>query len=165
VALAGTDIPLLVRPEESPLPTLDSTRLLARAALREALTESRVATPAEAAAPARRARRAGAGVRDPQRSRRSLARRIDRASLLGYTNGMKTAVSVPDAIFERAEKLARRMRKSRSQLYSDALRDYAARHDPATVTAALDALYEGEDSGPDAFVRESARRTLRSTDW
>jgi aspartate racemase len=37
VALACTEIPLLVRPEESPLPTLDSTRLLARAALREAL--------------------------------------------------------------------------------------------------------------------------------
>jgi aspartate racemase len=38
VALACTEIPLLVRPEESPLPTLDSTRLLASAALREALT-------------------------------------------------------------------------------------------------------------------------------
>ena len=38
VALACTEIPLLVRPEESPLPTLDSTRLLARAALSEALT-------------------------------------------------------------------------------------------------------------------------------
>ena len=37
VALACTEIPLLVRPEESPLPTLDSTRLLALAALREAL--------------------------------------------------------------------------------------------------------------------------------
>ncbi len=37
VALACTEIPLLVRPEESPLPTLDSTRLLARAALIEAL--------------------------------------------------------------------------------------------------------------------------------
>jgi aspartate racemase len=36
VALACTEIPLLVRPEESPLPTLDSTRLLARAALAEA---------------------------------------------------------------------------------------------------------------------------------
>ena len=36
VALACTEIPLLVRPEESPLPTLDSTRLLAKAALREA---------------------------------------------------------------------------------------------------------------------------------
>jgi aspartate racemase len=40
VALACTEIPLLVRPGESPLPTLDSTRLLARAALEEALGES-----------------------------------------------------------------------------------------------------------------------------
>ena len=38
VALACTEIPLLVRPEESPLPTLDSTRLLAQEALREAMT-------------------------------------------------------------------------------------------------------------------------------
>lgn len=37
VALACTEIPLLVRPEDSVLPTLDSTRLLAEAALREAL--------------------------------------------------------------------------------------------------------------------------------
>ena len=37
VALACTEIPLLVRPDESPLPTLDSTRLLARAALMQAL--------------------------------------------------------------------------------------------------------------------------------
>jgi aspartate racemase len=37
VALACTEIPLLVRPREAPLPTLDSTRLLASAALREAL--------------------------------------------------------------------------------------------------------------------------------
>jgi aspartate racemase len=37
VALACTEIRLLVRAEESPLPTLDSTRLLARAAVMEAL--------------------------------------------------------------------------------------------------------------------------------
>ena len=37
VALACTEIPLLVTPETSPLPTLDSTRLLARAALRRAI--------------------------------------------------------------------------------------------------------------------------------
>jgi aspartate racemase len=37
VALACTEIPLLIRADESPLPALDSTRLLARAALTEAL--------------------------------------------------------------------------------------------------------------------------------
>lgn len=36
VVLGCTEIPLLIGDEDSPLPTLDSTRLLARAALREA---------------------------------------------------------------------------------------------------------------------------------
>ncbi|HZS06290.1 MAG TPA: amino acid racemase [Blastocatellia bacterium] len=39
VVLGCTEIPLIVRPEEASLPTLDSTRLLARAALREALRQ------------------------------------------------------------------------------------------------------------------------------
>jgi aspartate racemase len=37
VVLGCTEIPLLVTPESSPLPTLDSTRLLARAAVRKAI--------------------------------------------------------------------------------------------------------------------------------
>lgn len=37
VVLGCTEIPLIVRPDDSPLPTLDSTRLLARAALKKAL--------------------------------------------------------------------------------------------------------------------------------
>ena len=37
VVLGCTEIPLIVRPDDCPLPTLDSTRLLARAALRRAL--------------------------------------------------------------------------------------------------------------------------------
>lgn len=41
VVLGCTEIPLLVRPEDSPLPTLDSTRLLARAALHRAAAMSR----------------------------------------------------------------------------------------------------------------------------
>ena len=36
VALSCTEIPLLIEDRDSPLPTLDSTRILARAALREA---------------------------------------------------------------------------------------------------------------------------------
>jgi predicted transcriptional regulator len=78
---------------------------------------------------------------------------------------MKTAVSVPDVVFQRAEKLAKRLRKSRSQLYSEALADYVARHDPATITAALDDLYASEDSRPDQLVGDAARRVLHSTEW
>jgi aspartate racemase len=38
VVVGCTEIPLLVTPESSPLPTLDSTRLLAKAAVRKAVT-------------------------------------------------------------------------------------------------------------------------------
>ena len=39
VVLGCTEIPLIVRPDDTPLPTLDSTRLLARAALKKALEQ------------------------------------------------------------------------------------------------------------------------------
>lgn len=78
---------------------------------------------------------------------------------------MKTAISIPDPVFESAERLAERMRKSRSQLYSEAIAEYVARHDTDAVTERIDALCEDHDTRPDAFVRESARRVLATTEW
>ena len=46
------------------------------------------------------------------------------------SQGMKTAVSIPNDIFDRAERLARRTRRSRSRLFTDALREYLARQAP-----------------------------------
>ena len=43
------------------------------------------------------------------------------------TEGMKTAVSFPDEVFDGAERLAKRTKKSRSRLFSDAVREYRAR--------------------------------------
>jgi aspartate racemase len=37
--LGCTEIPLIVRPDDTPLPTLDSTRLLAKAALLKAIDQ------------------------------------------------------------------------------------------------------------------------------
>lgn len=83
----------------------------------------------------------------------------------GYTLGMKTAVSVPNEVFERAERLAKRLELSRSELYSRALREYLARHTPDEVTQALDRLSEDLDTSADDFVREASRRILEATDW
>ncbi len=82
-----------------------------------------------------------------------------------YTAGMKTAVSVPDDLFAQVDRLARRSRRSRSEVYSAALREYVARHAPDEVTAGLDAMLA--DLGqPDAdFTGAAARRTLESTEW
>lgn len=79
---------------------------------------------------------------------------------------MKTAVSVPDDLFAKVDRLARRSRRSRSEVYSAALREYVARHAPDEVTAGLDAvLADIGASGDDAFVSAAARRTLGATEW
>jgi len=51
---------------------------------------------------------------------------------------MKTAVSTSDDVFEKADRLAKRLKKSRSQLYCLALKEYVARHQPNEVTEAMD---------------------------
>lgn len=83
----------------------------------------------------------------------------------GYTLGMKTAVSVPNEVFDRAERLAKRLEVSRSELYSRALREYLARHSPDEVTQALDRVCKDIDTSSEDFVREASRRILEATEW
>lgn len=86
---------------------------------------------------------------------------------------MKTAVSIPDPIFERADAHAKRLRVSRSELYARALEAFLASADRSWITRAYDEAY-GErgrssrygDADDDtlAFVRTSARRTATRLD-
>lgn len=80
---------------------------------------------------------------------------------------MKTAVSVPNDVFEKAERLAKREGRSRSDVYSSALREYVARHSPDELTASIDAALAelGDAAALDAFGRAAAAATLRSTAW
>lgn len=78
---------------------------------------------------------------------------------------MKTAVSIPDDVYERAERLAQRTRRSRSRLFSDALDEYLARHETDEVTAAMNAAVEGIEQGADDFANVAARRVLERVDW
>ena len=78
---------------------------------------------------------------------------------------MKTAVSVPNDVFERAERLARRSGRSRSEVYSAALREYVARHSPDEVTDALDRVVAEIDPSVESFVSESSRRVLEASEW
>lgn len=80
---------------------------------------------------------------------------------------MKTAVSIPNELFEGAERLARKTKRSRSRLYSDALKEYLARHTPDDITSAMDkALDEtGEAEAKDILVSSAARRVLERSQW
>lgn len=61
---------------------------------------------------------------------------------------MKTAISIPDALFDSAEALATELGVSRSQLYATALAQLIATHDRTQITARLDALYGGPQGEP-----------------
>ncbi len=78
---------------------------------------------------------------------------------------MKTAVSVPDEVFAEAERLARRMKRSRSDVYSQALAEYVARHAPDRVTEVLDRVMAEINEPPDKFARAATRRILRRSRW
>jgi predicted transcriptional regulator len=77
---------------------------------------------------------------------------------------MKTAISIPDEVFEQAEELARRTGKSRSEIYSRAVREYVARYSTDAVTQALDDVWDAEPAKA-AFGREAARRTFERSEW
>jgi predicted transcriptional regulator len=62
---------------------------------------------------------------------------------------VKTAISIPDELFEEADALARRTGKSRSELYADALREHLKRHGDAAITARLNDVYGSENVDPD----------------
>jgi hypothetical protein len=85
----------------------------------------------------------------------------------GYTLGMKTAVSLPDQVFQAAERHAKRAHKSRSQLYAEALAEYLTRHSPDEVTEAMNRVLEEVGGGQriDPFVARAGRRILERTDW
>jgi metal-responsive CopG/Arc/MetJ family transcriptional regulator len=78
---------------------------------------------------------------------------------------MKTAVSVPDALFEQVDRLARRSHRSRSEVYSAALREYMARHAPDEVTEAIDQVVAELGEAVESFTGEAARRTLGGAEW
>ena len=78
---------------------------------------------------------------------------------------MKTAISIPDDVFDEAESLARRTKQSRSQLYSRAVREYVARHSADEVTAALDAVVACESGTDSDFATRAGRKSLESSEW
>jgi len=78
---------------------------------------------------------------------------------------MKTAVSIPDDVFEDAERLARLTKRSRSQLFSEALREYVARHAPEEVTEAMDRVWVELGEPTNGFVSSATRRVLERSEW
>ena len=78
---------------------------------------------------------------------------------------MKTAILIPDEVFREAEWLSRRLKKSRSQLYTEAVTEYVARHDREAVTEAMNKVCEAMGDYFAPAIPAAARRSLENVEW
>ncbi len=85
--------------------------------------------------------------------------------ILWYNYGMKTAISLPDDLFESADQLAQDLGMSRSELYAHAVEEFLAKHRDQDVTAKLNEVYGDETSGIDPALRTAQARSVRSAQW
>ncbi len=76
---------------------------------------------------------------------------------------MKTAVSIPTDLFQQAERRARKLGVSRSELYARALERLLRQEPDKDVTTALEAIYSSEDSSLDRPLAAAQRKATAET--
>ncbi|MEH1846058.1 MAG: ribbon-helix-helix domain-containing protein [Nostoc sp.] len=78
---------------------------------------------------------------------------------------MKTAISLPDSIFEEAEALARQLGVSRSELYTKALKAYLRKYNRNQILNQLNRVYSEESSEVDPILARLQFMSLPIEDW
>jgi metal-responsive CopG/Arc/MetJ family transcriptional regulator len=82
---------------------------------------------------------------------------------------VKTAISLPEALFERADAFARRQKMSRSKLFAWAVEDFLRRHESQTLLDALNRVYESnspteEEKEVQRLMKQKQREMVKG-DW
>ena len=83
----------------------------------------------------------------------------------GYTEGVKTAVSMPDELFRLAEATARRLRVSRSELYAKAIAEYLKLQQDNTITDRLNEIYSRRPAKLDSGLHRAQLKSLEKDVW
>lgn len=78
---------------------------------------------------------------------------------------MKVAISLPDPVFRSAETLARKLGKSRSQLYAEAIAEYVGARGAKALTARLNSVYGKEPSDIDPALKYAQLERLSREAW
>ncbi|HMO52067.1 MAG TPA: ribbon-helix-helix protein, CopG family [Kiritimatiellia bacterium] len=78
---------------------------------------------------------------------------------------MKTAISVPDDVFARVDRFARRNKISRSAVFAAAAAEYVQHHQRKGVTERLNELYTKENSSLDPVLSKLQLTSLSSETW
>lgn len=78
---------------------------------------------------------------------------------------MKTAVSMPDDLFRRAEAAARRLRVSRSQLYASAIEEFLKAQQMNAITERLNDVYSRMPAKIEPALERAQLKSLQKDAW
>ncbi|MBD2504175.1 ribbon-helix-helix domain-containing protein [Anabaena azotica] len=78
---------------------------------------------------------------------------------------MKTTISLPDSVFEKAEALAKQLGLSRSELYTKALQAYLQKYNRNQILNKLNEVYSQGSSELDPFLARMQFLSLESNNW
>lgn len=78
---------------------------------------------------------------------------------------MKTAISIPDPLFQAAEHLARRLGISRSELFAKAAAEFVRTRSRQDVTERLDEVYRSQASKADPVLAKIQSASISQDDW
>ncbi|MBD2452852.1 ribbon-helix-helix domain-containing protein [Nostoc sp. FACHB-87] len=78
---------------------------------------------------------------------------------------MKTAISLPDSVFEEAEALATQLGISRSELYTKALQAYLQKYNRNQILSKLNQVYSQESAELDSVLAQMQFMSLPQEDW
>ena len=78
---------------------------------------------------------------------------------------MKTAISIPDALFRAADRAAKRQKVSRSRFYARAVEAYLKTQQAKGVKEALDAVYASESSELDPVIARIQSLSIGREEW
>jgi metal-responsive CopG/Arc/MetJ family transcriptional regulator len=79
--------------------------------------------------------------------------------------GMKTVVSLPDDLFRSAEKAARRLRVTRSELYVRAIAEFLKQQNGSAVTERLNEVYSRHTAKLDPGLKRAQLKPLEKEPW
>jgi len=80
---------------------------------------------------------------------------------------VKTAISIPDSLFDAAEKLAKRLGVSRSELFQRAMRSFLQDNKQEGITESLNIIYEKQDdrAGLDPVLEHLQGASIAREEW
>jgi metal-responsive CopG/Arc/MetJ family transcriptional regulator len=78
----------------------------------------------------------------------------------GYGGSVKTAISLPDELFREADRTARRLKLSRSELFRQALLAFMASNRDREITSSYDAAFATTEAPEEQTLRRAAARRI-----